>query len=129
MPIPAIQDIALPTSAIPTKSVVTPLPAFLFLLSPTPRHPDVVFIGTAVAFHAVLEIANSFLDMLAPDFLGCVLVTAVAGIAAVVVTQVTRHAFHIVITIQNEILVVVEGRRYPLLQGMALAAIPGDLLM
>jgi hypothetical protein len=70
----ATQDIALSTSAISTKSVVTPLPAFLFLLSlslsPTPRHPDVVLIGAAVAFHAILEIANSFLDMFAPDLLG-----------------------------------------------------------
>lgn len=55
--------------------------------------------------------------------------TAVAGIAAVVVTQVTRYAFHIVITIQNEILVVIKGCRYPFFLSMALAAIPGDLLM
>ena len=54
---------------------------------------------------------------------------AVAGVPAVVVTHVTSCAFHIVITIQNEILVVIEGRGYPFLLGMALAAIPGDLLM
>lgn len=54
---------------------------------------------------------------------------AVAGIAAVVIALMAGHAFHIVVSIQAEILVVIEGRRYPLLLGMALAAISGDLLM
>ncbi len=70
MPIPAIQDIALSTSAIPTKSVAISFPAFFCLLLPTPRHPDVVLVGATMTFDAVLEIANSFVDVLAPDLLG-----------------------------------------------------------
>lgn len=53
----------------------------------------------------------------------------VAGIAGVVVTQVTSGAFHVVVAIQNEILIVIEGRGHPFLLGMALAAVPGYLLM
>ena len=54
---------------------------------------------------------------------------AVARIAAVVVAHVTGHALHVVVTIQNEILVVIEGRGHPFILGMAMTAIPCDLLM
>ena len=100
-----------------------------FTFAPPSWHADIVLIGAAVAFNAVLEVANTFFDMLAPDILRGVLMAAVAGVAAVVVTHMTGRAFHVVIAIQNEILVVIEGCRYPFVLGMALAAIPGDLLM
>ncbi len=53
----------------------------------------------------------------------------IAGIAAVIIPHMTGRTFCIVVTIQDEILVVIEGRRCPLLLGMTLAAVPGDLLM
>jgi hypothetical protein len=88
-----------------------------------------VLIGAAVAFDTVLEIANPFLNVLSPDLLGRVLMATVTGIATVVVTLMAGYAFHIVISVQNEILVVIEGRGYPFLLAMALAAIACDLLM
>jgi uncharacterized membrane protein YdbT with pleckstrin-like domain len=51
-------------------SVVILFPAIsLIALSPAPWHPDIVLIGAAVAFNAVLEVSNSFFDVLAPDLL------------------------------------------------------------
>lgn len=54
---------------------------------------------------------------------------AIAGIAAVIAAQMACPAFRIVVTVQDEMGVVIEGCRSPLLLGMALAAISCDLLM
>lgn len=119
-----------PGSPESTESVVISLLAVsFFVLSPASWHLDIMLISAAMAFNAVLEVPNTLFDVLAPDLLGRVLMAAVTGIAAVVVTYVTRGASHVVITIQNEVLVVIEGRRHPFLLGMALTAIPSDLLM
>lgn len=95
----------------------------------TARHPDILLVGTSVAFDAVLEVPDTLIDVFAPDLLGRVLVATVAGIAAVVVPDMAGRAFHVVVAIQSEILVVIECRRNPLLLGMALAAIARDLLV
>lgn len=102
---------------------------FSFARALPSRHPDIVLIRAAMAFDAVLEIADAFFDVLAPDLLGRVLMAAIAGIAAVVVAFVASHAFHVVIPVEHKIFVVIECRGYPFLLGMALAAIAGDLLM
>jgi hypothetical protein len=62
-----------------------------------------------------------------PDVGRRVLVAAVAGVAAVVVAHVAGNAAGVVVTIQREVLVVVEGRRRPFVLVVALAAIAGDL--
>jgi hypothetical protein len=103
------------------------MPALTF--SPAARHPDILLVGTAMAFNTVLEVADTLLDVFAPDLLGRVFVATVAGIAAVVVADMACHTFHVVVVIQSEILVVIECRRHPFLLGMALAAIARDLLV
>ena len=55
---------------------------FPYFLSPPSWHTDVVFVRVLVAFNAVLEVADTFLDALAPDLLGSVLMATVAGIPA-----------------------------------------------
>lgn len=56
-------------SHLPQSAVIL-LPAIsLVFLSPAPWHPDVVLIGAAVAFNAVLEVSYSFFYVLAPDLL------------------------------------------------------------
>ena len=82
-----------------------------------------------MALNAVLEVANAFFNVLTPDFVGRVFVAAIAGIAAVVVANVAGDAFRVVISVQHEIRVVIEGRGQPLILAMALAAIAGDLPM
>lgn len=45
-------------------------PAMLYLSLSLPSwHSDIVFVGILVALDTVIEIADSFLDMLATDFL------------------------------------------------------------
>jgi len=106
------------------------LPAMfpLFLTFPA-RHADVVFIGVLVAFDTVLEVADTFLDVFAPDLFGRVLMAAIAGVAAVVVAHMAGRAFHVMVTIQFEVLRVIEGGRRPFILAVALTAIAGDLLM
>lgn len=54
---------------------------------------------------------------------------AKAGIAAVVVALMAGRAFHVVISVQDEILIMIEGCRYPFLLGVAPTAITRDLLV
>lgn len=79
-----------------------PFPFFLAFAF-TPRLAKiatyVMFIGVAMAFDAIVKITDAFLNVLAADFLGCVLMAAIAGVAAVIVADVTGHALHIVIAI------------------------------
>ena len=82
-----------------------------------------------MALHAVLEVPNAFLYMLRPHLGLRVLVAAVAGVAAVVVVGVAGHATHVVVTIQDEQLVVLERRRPPAFLAVALLAVAQDLLM
>ena len=54
---------------------------------------------------------------------------AIAGIAAVIVTDMAGRAFNVVVAIQFEILRVIEGGGGPFVLAMALTAIAGDLLV
>ena len=106
------------------------LPAVLpFPLALPAWHPDVVLVSVLVAFGAVAVVADALLDVLAPDLLGRMLMTAVTGITAVVIAHVAGRAFHVVIPVQREILVVIEGGRRPFILAVALTAITRDLLV
>ena len=74
-----------------------------------------------MAFHAVLEVADAFFQMLRTDLRLGVLVASVAGIAAVVTALVAGVATGLVVAIEHEMPVVFEGRRLP---GCALVALP-----
>lgn len=101
--------------------------ALPFSLTLPSWHSNIVFVGILVALDTVIEIADSFLDMLTADLFLRVLVTAIAGIAAVVVAHVAGRAFNVVVAIQFEILRVIEGGRCPFVLAVALAAIARDL--
>lgn len=105
-------------------------PAMLPLSLALPsRHPDIVFVGVLVTFSTIAVVADAFFDVLAANLFLRVLVTAIAGITAVVVSHMAGCAFHIVITIQFEILRVIECRGSPFILTVALTAIACDLLV
>ena len=82
-----------------------------------------------MTLHTIFKVRDAFLDMLGLDSGGLMLMAAVAGIAAVIVAFVAGGTWRLVITIEQEALVVVEGGRLPRLLVMALPAIARDLAM
>ena len=104
-----------------TRSIVTPL-----AVSTT---ADVIFVRTAMALDAIAVITNTFLDVIASNVVRCVLVAAIAGVAPVIVAHMAGHATGIVVLVEQEIFIVIEGRRRPPFLAVALAAIAGNLLM
>ena len=88
-----------------------------------------MLIGIAMALDTVVKVADSFLDMLAANFLQRMLMATVAGVGAVVVAHVAGYTFHVVVAIQLEILRMIKGRRGPFVLAVTFAAIAGDLLM
>ena len=111
-----------------SNSVVVLFPVALAFTLPV-LTANVVLVGVAVTFDAILVTADTFLDVLAADIVGCVLVAAVASVAAVIVMNVAGDAASIVVAVELEMLVVVEGRRRPFFLAVALAAIARDLLV
>ncbi len=76
-----------------------------------------------MAFHAVVNVTNSLFSMISSDACGRVLVAAVAGIAVIVVSGMAGNAFNIVIPIEQEQFVMVEGGGLPGFLGVALLAV------
>ena len=72
----------------------------MVIFSPIPAlAPDVMFIRIAMTFDAVPEITNPLLDVLTPDVLGGMLVTAITGVLRIVVALVTGHALDVVVAV------------------------------
>lgn len=94
----------------------TPAPAFTTLTT-----------FAAMALDTIIELADTFLDVLPTNAGRRVLMASVTGIATIVVANMTGHTAGVVITIQFEIFIVIECCWHPLFFGMALAAITGDL--
>ena len=90
---------------------------------------NVMLIGILVAFGTIAVVADALLDVLAANLFLRVLVTAITGIAAVVVAHMAGRAFHVVVAIQFEILRVIEGGRSPFVLEVTLTAIARDLLV
>jgi hypothetical protein len=88
-----------------------------------------MFIGTTVTLYAIAKIADTFFDVLATSIFWSVLVTTIAGVAAVVVIRMAGHTACIVFRIKQETLVVIECCRNPLYLIMALAAVPCNLFV
>lgn len=86
-----------------------------------------MLVGAPVALNTIVEIADAFLYMFAANVFWRMLVTAVAGVAAVIIALMASHATGAVVAVENEILVVIERRRCPLALVVALAAIAGNL--
>lgn len=90
---------------------------------------DVIFIAAAMTLDTIVELADAFLDVLPTDVLKGVLMASVAGVATVVVAGMAGHTACVVVTVEFEMLVMVECCWRPFLLRMALAAVAGDLLV
>lgn len=90
---------------------------------------DVVFIAAAMTLDTIVELADAFFNVFPANVLQRVLMASVAGVATVVVARMAGHAACVVVTVEFEMLVVVECGRRPFLLRMALTAIAGDLLV
>lgn len=108
------------TSVVPALTALTVLAALA---------SDVVLIRTAVTLHTIVEIANAFFHVFTPNVGGRVFMATIAGVAAVVVAHVAGNTRGVVVAVQQKVFVVVKGRGSPLLLGVALCAIAGDLLV
>lgn len=107
----------MPRSIIPL-CLVTPLLAATF---------DVVLVRTAMAFGTFFKVADAFFDVFAPDVVLRVLVAAIAGGLAVVISHMAGDAARVMVAIQHKVFVVVKGCGCPFVLGVALQAITGDL--
>ena len=82
--------------------------------------------SAAVALGTVLEALNTLLDVLDPHLARLVGMAPVAGVAAVFVTGVADRALRVVVGIQYEQPVVVQGDGFPVLLTVALLAVAVD---
>jgi hypothetical protein len=103
--------------------------AFTAALSTPFATLDVMLIGAAVALGAVVELADAFFNVLAPDVVGRVIVAAITRGAAVVVARVASDTTRGVVLVQHKVFVVIKTGRCPLVLAMALQAVAGDLLV
>lgn len=90
---------------------------------------NIVFVGVAMALDTVSEVTNPLLDVLAPNLFGVMLVAAVTAIATVIIALMTSGAGGLMVTVEQEIPVVVVGRGSPPFLAMALGAVAGDVPM
>jgi hypothetical protein len=90
---------------------------------------DVVLVGAAVAFNAVVKFADALFDVFASNVVGRVFVTAVTSGAAVVIAHMASCAAGVVVFVQNKVLVVIKGRWCPLVLRVTLQTVAGDLFV
>ena len=86
-------------------------------------------VAAAVAAHAMGEVADTFLHVLAADIGHRVFMAAVAGVGAVVVADMAGGAGRVVVFVQHKVLGVVKSSRCPLGAGVALRTVAADLPM
>ena len=86
---------------------------------------NIVLVGGAMALDTVSEVANSLLDVLAPNLFGVMLMAAVTAIATVIIALMASGAGGLMVAVEQEILIVVVGRGSPLILAMALGAVAG----
>ncbi len=80
---------------------------------------SLILITATMTLHADLVVVDPFLYMLLTNLGAGVLVAAVAGIAGVVVFDVAAVALRPMVFIETEVLFMFEGRRGPVLLGVA----------
>ena len=76
-----------------------------------------------MALHAVVEILDALLDVLAAHICDRVLMTAVAGVILIVVVDMTGRTRRVVVAIEQEELGMIECRGLPAVLLVALQAI------
>ena len=74
----------------------------MFLLSPaisTFAAADVMFVAATMTLDTIIELADTFFDVLPANVGKCVLMASVAGVATIVVAGMTGHTACVVVTI------------------------------
>lgn len=103
--------------------------ATFFELALFPDPFRLIFIAAAMALCTVLIVIDALFQVLFADLGAGVFMAAVAGVACIVAVHVTGAALGIVVTVEAEVVTVVEGGRQPGLVGMAFVAVVFDLLV
>ena len=88
---------------------------------PTPftTAPDIILIATAVAAHTIGDVGDALFLVFLKDVPQRVFVTAVARVGSVVAGLVAGGALRVVVTVQSEVLRVIERGRRPCACAMA----------
>ena len=90
---------------------------------------DLILIRAAVTFDAIVELPDTFLDVLATDICRRMFVAVIAGITAVIIVHMAGSATGVVITIKHKVFVVIKAGWRPFVLCVAAEAIARDLLM
>ena len=85
--------------------------------------------GVTVTARAFFEVSNTFFEVFRTNSVGLMLVASIASVAGELVLGVAHRASRIVIAIEDEELVMVEGCWLPPLRAMAPPAVAGDRAM
>ena len=86
-------------------------------------------LGAAVAFDTVVDVANAFFVVFCSYVRRRVFVTAIAGEALEVVTEMAGDTFGVMVTVENKIFVVIKTRGLPALVLVTVLAVAGDLVV
>lgn len=90
---------------------------------------DIVLIAAAVTLGTVIKLANALFYVFAPDVGRRVFVAAITGVAAIVIAYMAGHTTGGVVLVQHKVFVMLKSGRCPLLLGVALGTVAGDLLV
>ena len=90
---------------------------------------DIVPIGATVTLSTVFKLANALLYVFAPDVGRRMLVAPVTGVAAVVNAYMASHTTGGVVWVKHKVFVMLKSGWCPLLLGVALGTVAGDLLV
>ena len=113
----------LSSNSIVITPVASPLPTASFATL------NIVLVSAAVALHTIVELTYSFFNVLPPDVGWRVLVAPIAGVAAVIITYMAGHTRGGVVAVQHKVFVVLKRGWRPLLLGVALGTVSGNLLV
>lgn len=90
---------------------------------------DIVLVAATVTLGTVFKLANALFYVFAPDVGLRVFVAAITGVAAVVIAYMASHTTGGVVWVQHKVFVMLKSGWCPLLLGVALGTVAGDLLV
>ena len=101
--------------------------ALIFFLASARSASARLFSGAAVTLNAILKVADAFLQMFSFDPGRLVFVTAITGVAAEIILDMTSRASGVVVSVQKKKLVVLKRCGFPCVLTVALLAIALNL--
>lgn len=79
-----------------------------------------MFVGAAMAFHAVLKVADTLMQVFASDVGRRVLVTSVAGVLSKIALRMAGCTRRVMVSIEDKVFVMFECRWLPFILAVAL---------